>query len=179
MIALSPTPVLETERLILRAPQGGDWPHWRSFYQSDRARFVGGGTTEPKPGAYWRAFGHLTGHWVMRGFGMFVFCLKGQEDLPLGMVGPWYPDGWPERELGWTAWSQAVEGKGLVAEAARAAREHAFRDLGWTTAVSYIDSENARSIALAERLGAVRDRAAATPVFDHPCIVYRHSPEAA
>lgn len=180
MIALSPTPVLETERLILRAPQGGDWPHWRSFYQSDRARFVGGGVTEPKPGAYWRAFGHVIGHWAMRGFGMFVFCLKGQEDLPLGMVGPWYPDGWPERELGWTAWSQAVEGKGLVAEAARAAREHAFRDLGWTTAVSYIDPENARSIALAERLGAVRDRAATTPVFDHPCIVYRHpAPEAA
>jgi RimJ/RimL family protein N-acetyltransferase len=58
-------------------------------------------------------------------------------------------------------------------------RAHAFRDLGWTTAVSYIDPDNARSIALAERLGAVRDRGARQPVFDKPCLVYRHSPEAA
>lgn len=177
MITLSPTPVLETERLTLRAPVGGDWPHWRSFHHSDRARFVGGGPDQ-KPGTAWRAFGHAIGHWAMRGFGMFVFTLKG-DDTPIGMAGPWFPESWPERELGWTVWSQAAEGRGLVAEAARAARNHAFTTLGWTTAVSYIDPDNARSIALAERLGAVRDRAAARPPFDAPCLVYRHSPEAA
>lgn len=173
MIALSPTPVLETGRLILRAPHGGDWPHWQSFRASDRARFIGGGPGQ-KPGASWRAFGHVIGHWSMRGFGMFVFCLRDQPDLPLGLTGPWFPDGWPERELGWTVWSAAAEGRGYVSEAARAARAHAMGTLGWQTAVSYIDPANARSIALAERLGARLDPSAATPDFDHPCLVYRH-----
>ncbi|CAM3214767.1 GNAT family N-acetyltransferase [Paracoccus nototheniae] len=177
MIRLDPTPILTTDRLTLRAPQGGDWPHWRSFMHSDRARYIGGGR-EQKPGACWRAFGHVIGHWAMRGFGMFVFTLKG-DDTPLGLTGPWFPEGWPEHELGWSAWSEAVEGRGLVAEAAQAARHHAFTTLGWTTAVSYIDPDNARSIALAERLGCVRDRAAPHPVFDTPCRVYRHpAPEA-
>ncbi|MGZ3215780.1 GNAT family N-acetyltransferase [Paracoccus sp. T5] len=173
MITLSPTPVLETERLTLRAPQGSDWPHWRSFHGSDRARFIGGGPDLPE-GASWRAFGHVVGHWVLRGFGMFVFTIKG-DDTALGMTGPWFPEGWPEHELGWTAWSPAAEGRGLVAEAARAARDHAFTALGWTTAVSYIDSDNLRSIALAQRLGAVLDPKAQQPAsFDAPGLVYRH-----
>ncbi|WP_410217784.1 GNAT family N-acetyltransferase [Paracoccus sp. (in: a-proteobacteria)] len=175
MITLSPTPVLETERLTLRAPQGGDWPHWRSFHHSDRAVFVGGGP-DHKPGHSWRAFGHVIGHWAMRGFGMFVFTLKG-DDTPLGMSGPWFPEGWPERELGWTVWSAAAEGRGLVHEATQAARDHAFTTLGWTTAVSYIDPDNTRSVALAERLGARRDRLAAQPAWDKPCLVFRHPKE--
>ena len=162
MITLSPTPVLETERLTLRAPLGSDWPHWRSFYQSDRAQFVGGGSPEPKPGAYWRAFGHLTGHWVMRGFGMFTI-VRADTGRAIGMAGPWFPDTWPEHEIGWMLWDDAHEGQGLAAEAAAAVCDHARTHLGWKTAVSYIDLDNARSIALARRLGAVRDPDAAVP----------------
>ncbi|MFN3276110.1 MAG: GNAT family N-acetyltransferase [Paracoccus sp. (in: a-proteobacteria)] len=175
MITLTPTPVLDTDRLTLRAPQGSDWPHWRSFHQSDRARYIGGGP-DLAPGTSWRAFGHVIGHWAMRGFGMFVFTLKG-DDTPLGLTGPWFPDGWPEQELGWTVWTAGAEGRGLVSEAARAARLHAFTTLGWTTAVSYIDPGNARSIALAERLGATLDTGAAQPKWDKPCLVYRHPAE--
>ncbi|MEL7026999.1 MAG: GNAT family N-acetyltransferase, partial [Pseudomonadota bacterium] len=52
-----------------------------------------------------------------------------------------------------------------------------FTELGLSTLVSYIDPENARSIALAERLGAVRDDEAEKPE-DNP-LVYRHpTPEA-
>ena len=43
---------------------------------------------------------------------------------------------------------------GAAAEAAAAVRDHARTHLGWKTAVSYIDLDNARSIALARRLGA-------------------------
>lgn len=165
-------PALETERLSLRAPAGTDWPHWREFHLSGRARFIGGGP-QLKPSESWRAFGHVIGHWVMRGWGSFVFTLKGDE-TPLGMAGPWFPEGWPEHEIGWTAWSQDAEGKGFVCEAAKAARSYAYEVLGWDTAVSYIAPENARSIALAERLGAQRDHAAQTPDFDGPYLVYRH-----
>lgn len=172
---LAHTPVLETERLILRAPAARDWPEWDAMMQSARARFV-------RPGDYaealsWRGFGHAIGHWVLRGFGNFVVTRKG-DDTAIGAAGPWFPAGWPEREIGWSIWSAAAEGKGYAAEAARAARAYAYDTLGWDTAVSYVAPENARSIALAERLGAVRDANAATP-GDAPAIVFRHPhPEA-
>lgn len=171
---LAGTPVLTTDRLTLRAPVMADWPAWRDFVASDRSRYIGGPLDEGKA---WRAFGHIAGMWALRGYGSFAFTLKGS-DAPLGMTGPWYPADWPERELGWTLWTPEAEGKGYAREAAEAARAHAFHDLGWNTAVSYIDPDNARSIALAERLGAWRDDTAAYP-GDRPCLVYRHpTPEA-
>lgn len=166
---LAGTPVLETDRLILRAPGRQDWEAFRTFILSDRAAFVR--PADLDEGKAWRAYGHVIGHWVMRGFGSFVWCLKGS-DRPLGLCGPWFPATWPEPEIGWSVWDPAAEGRGYAAEAARAAILHAVRDLGWTTAVSYIDPDNARSIALAERLGARRDPDAAP---NGPGgLVYRH-----
>ncbi|AUH32499.1 GNAT family N-acetyltransferase [Paracoccus tegillarcae] len=174
MIGLANTPVLETERLILRAPTGDDWPAWRDFHLSDRAQYIGGGSQMTERNS-WRAFGHVIGHWVMRGFGMFVITEKGG-DAALGITGPWFPAGWPEREVGWSIWHPAGEGRGIASEAARAALDHVFNDLGWDTAVSYIDAENTRSIALAERLGARLD--ADAPSLDTGADeinhVYRH-----
>ena len=177
MISLSPTPVLTTERLTLRAPAGGDWPLWDAFFRSDRAIHVGGGPDIDER-LSWRAFGHVIGHWVMRGYGSFVFTRKG-DDTALGMSGPWFPAGWPEPEIGWTVWQADLEGKGFAYEAASGARDYAREALGWSNMVSYIDPKNARSIALAERLGAVRDDAASAPVFDTPSLIYRHPKEAA
>lgn len=175
-VMLAGTPVLETERLILRAPRQGDFEPCAEFLMSDRARFVGGPLTRPLA---WRAIGHLTGHWVHRGFGMFIFSTKEAPDVPLGMAGPWFPEGWPEHEIGWTVWSPEAEGKGYAFEAAGAARDWAIRRLGWTDMVSYIAPDNLRSIALACRLGAVLDPAARPIPGDTPCLVYRHpAPEA-
>ncbi len=174
MIALSNTPILETERLILRAPSAVDWPVWHEFYMSDRAQYVGGGTGIA-PGQSWRAFGHVIGHWVMRGYGMFVFADKATGQT-LGGAGPWFPEGWAEQEIGWTVWAPEAEGKGMAAEAATAALRYAFDDLGWDTAVSYIVPENARSIALAMRLGAQIDPDAPHPATSDGAAVqvYRH-----
>ncbi len=175
MTALAPTPTLTTARLTLRAPKAADWPFWRDFAASDRARFVGGPIDEAKA---WRAFGHVIGMWVLRGYGSFVFHETGS-DQPLGMCGPWRPADWPEAELGWTVWSASAEGRGYAFEAATAARAHAFHTLGWQTAVSYIDPDNGRSIALALRLGAIMDPDAVQPPFDHPVLVFRHLSPAA
>ena len=164
------TPVLETPRLILRAPGPADWEGFATFLASPRSCFVGGPVERTKA---WRAFGHLTGHWVLRGFGSFIITLK-ETGAAIGMTGPWFPEGWPERELGWAMWSDDHQGWGLAFEAATAARDFAFRDLGWTTAVSYINPGNTRSIALAERLGARRDTEAAIPHPEEPTLVYRH-----
>ncbi|TMV48265.1 hypothetical protein FGG78_40415 [Thioclava sp. BHET1] len=57
--ALVNTPVLETERLILRAPQATDFDAFASFMAADRSFFVRSGEID-RPKA-WRAFGHMTG----------------------------------------------------------------------------------------------------------------------
>ncbi|MEX2519467.1 MAG: GNAT family N-acetyltransferase [Paracoccaceae bacterium] len=168
-------PIIETERLVLRPPEGRDWEPWAEFMASDRAAFVGGPQDRS---AAWRAFGHIIGHGAMRGFTLFMVTRKG-DDTALGSVGPWFPEGWPEREIGWTLWSGALEGGGFAFEAASAARAWIWSDLGWGGAVSYIAKENARSIALAQRLGAELDPAADTPRGED-CHVFRHQrPEAA
>jgi len=162
-------PILETERLILRGPEPRDCAAFVDFFMSDRARYVGGPLTRGKA---WRTFALEIGHWRMRGFGMWAVTMRGSDDS-LGLVGCWFPEGWPEKEIGWIMWRDA-EGKGIAHEAALAARDHAYGVLGWPTAVSYIDQPNARSIRLAERLGAARDDAAQCPDGPEPCLVYRH-----
>lgn len=165
---LANTHVIETERLVLRAPVAGDWPQFNAMLASDRAGFIR--TAGYDLAQTWRSFGHLIGHWVLRGFGMFVWQAKG-DPTGLGMTGPWFPETWPEREIGWSVWNPQAEGKGMAFEAACAARAYAYRHLGWPTAVSYIHPDNLRSRRLAERLGAAPDRDA-TPMGD--CLVYRH-----
>ena len=172
-VLLANTPVLETDRLILRAPAHGDFEVWDVFAQSDRAKYIGGPYSEKQS---WRGFGHAIGHWIMHGWGSFVFTLKG-DDKPLGMTGPWFPKGWPEKEIGWTIWHDDLEGTGLMFEAAACARDYAFEDLGWDTAVSYVDRPNVRSANLARRLGAVEDPNAEIMELDNDdveVIVFRH-----
>jgi len=174
-VALSGIPLIETERLVLRAPGPQDWEPYAAFILSDRADFIR--PAEFDRGLAWRAFCHATGMWVVRGYGSFVIADR-VTGATLGMTGPWHPEGWPEPEIGWTIWSTEAEGKGIAAEAARAAIDFAFRDLGWPTAVSYIAPGNERSIALAKRLGAVQDTTAPRP-GDGSAMVFRHpKPEA-
>ncbi|MFQ6547270.1 GNAT family N-acetyltransferase [Aestuariibius sp. 2305UL40-4] len=161
-------PVLETERLILRRPDDRDTDAAIAFLTGERSRSVGGPLSL---GQAWRAHAKMVGHWTLRGFGLFAVTEK-ETGRTLGISGPYYPADWPEKELGWHIWDAASEGKGIAYEAALAARRWAYGDLGWPTAVSYIDPSNARSIALAERLGARLDTAAERP--DDECVVYRH-----
>lgn len=169
---LADTPVLETDRLILRAVAGQDIALGAAFLGSDRSRYMGGPYDRFEA---WVHACHQIGHWAARGFGPFAICRKGT-DAAMGEAGPFYPDAWPEPELGWSLWTPEAEGKGYAFEAAKAARRHAYGTLGWTTAVSYIDPDNTRSIALAERLGCSLDPNA--PLPDLPdwdgTLVYRH-----
>lgn len=166
-------PTLTTERLILRGPEPGDLEAFISYYSSERSQYTGGPKTRREA---WRSFAVELGHWQIHGFGMWIITRKGSDE-GLGVVGLWFPEGWPEQELGWMLWPKA-EGKGFAHEAALAARTHAYVSLGWRTAVSYIDQGNSRSIALAERLGATRDDTAEYP-GEQPCLIYRHpAPEA-
>ncbi|MBZ8118396.1 GNAT family N-acetyltransferase [Roseovarius sp. LXJ103] len=171
------TPVIETDRLTLRAFAAQDVATSQPFLTSERSKYMGGPYA---PDAAWEHACSLIGHWAVHGFGLFSFCLKGT-DTAIGDVGPFFPYGWPEHELGWGIWDAAHEGNGYAEEAAIAARAHAYGTLGWTTAVSYIDPDNAPSIALAKRLGCTLDKAAPLPQLPDwdGTLVYRHpSPEA-
>lgn len=167
------SPVIETERLILRAPHESDYPAFRAYRRSDRATRLVPVETE---GLIWTLFAAYLGHWQLRGYGRFMI-LDRTSGATIGHAGPIFPEGWQEPELTWTIFDPAFEGRGLAFEAALAARAHLYRDLGWTTVVSNIAPGNDRSITLAERLGAVLERT--DPGEVAPFHIYRHpGPEA-
>ncbi len=169
MIARPSIDRLDTARLVLRRPNGSDWPAARDFLTSTRAAGVGGPLTEAQA---WRSFAAEIGHWDIRGYGMWAVTIRG-DDRAVGLIGPWYPVDWPETEIGWMIWNDAVEGTGIASEAARAAIQHAYGALGWDTIVHYIAPDNDRSIRLAEKLGATHDVDARVPNPNKPCLVYR------
>ncbi len=165
-------PTLHTDRLTLRAPRMADVDPFTSFLQSDRAHFVGGGTHRT---AYdcTRAFGHIAGLWVLRGFGSFILTLK--DGTPIGAAGPWFPKTWPEPEFAWSLWQARHEGQGYVTEAMTTLRDWTFATTGLSTLVSYIDPENRASQKVAQRLGGVIDPNA-TPPDDDAAVIYRFHP---
>ncbi len=171
-------PTLHSQNLTLRGPQAADFEPLCAFLL-DHERAGGFGAEDDRPQA-WRWFALNIGHWALHGYGYFTIVDRATNQ-PCGLTGVWNPEGWPEPELGWGIWDAAHEGKGYAEEAAMAARAYAYGTLGWTTAVSYIDAENAPSIALAKRLGCALDPEASLPELPdwEGTLVYRHpAPEA-
>lgn len=169
MITLNNAPQLETDRLILRLPQLSDFDAFAAFMASDRAQFVGGPLPRDQS---WRGFGHMLGHWVLRGYGFFVITDK-TSGKPLGTAGLLFPEGWPEPEMGWSLWDSASEGQGIAHEAAIAVRGYAYDTLGWTTVISLIAPDNLPSAALGRRLGAAPEsqwdlRGKSVDIWRHP-----------
>lgn len=162
-------PKLETERLILRGFKESDIAAEAEFYASDRSEYVGGPMTAAQT---WRSVAGMIGHWSLRGFGFFAVELK-ETGAYCGHVGPWCPADWPEPEIGWSMMN-GFEGRGIAHEAALATRRWAYETLGWKTAISLIAAGNARSIALARKLGAVyesdfeHERYGTVPIYRHP-----------
>lgn len=162
------TPRLETKRLALRAFAPGDFEAFSGFYASEASRFVGGPEDHI---ATWRRMASYAGCWMLRGYGKFVVEEKASGHA-VGIVGPWYPEGWPEPEIGWTILPE-FEGRGYATEAAGRALLCAYDELGWTTAMSAIFPGNDRSFRLAERLGA--HHAGAVDVRPYGLLeIYRH-----
>jgi RimJ/RimL family protein N-acetyltransferase len=163
-------PVLETDRLVLRGPCADDAAAFAAFSaDAGLTRFVGGVMA---PWESWRYLCEVIGHWTMRGFGRWIAVDKAS-GAPVGLYGLHYPSEWPEPEIGWLTFP-GHQRVGHAREAAMAARRHAYDTLGWTTVISLIDPDNIASVAVAERLGAVRDhdfthpRYGAMGVWRHP-----------
>ncbi|MEL7013627.1 MAG: GNAT family N-acetyltransferase [Pseudomonadota bacterium] len=160
-------PTLTTERLTLRAPRVDEFEAYAALFTSPRARFMG----EFDRAGAWKEFASEMGLWLLYGFG--PFHMERRDDGALvGAVALLKHDFYPETELGWHLYD-GFEGHGYASESAKAALDWAFETHGFDTLVSYIDPENAGSIAVAERLGAVLDPNARK--VDPEDLVYRHS----
>jgi RimJ/RimL family protein N-acetyltransferase len=165
-------PILDTERLTLRAPNMGDFPAYADLMASPRAVHMGGPFDTR---AAWSMFCHDVALWQLFGHGGLMIDLKASGEC-VGQVGINHGPLFPEKELGWLIYD-GHEGNGYATEAAAALRDWAFETLRLSSLVSYIDETNAASIAVAERLGAVLDPAAVKQ--DPEDVVYRHLPRAA
>ena len=146
---LTGLPVLETARLILRAPQATDWPAFRDYRASARTAYTGGAK---KPHEAAEQFASFFGHWVMRGFGRLI-AQDRSSGASIGHFGPMQWDDGGEVELTWSLWTAAAEGRGLATEGATAMRDWAFATLGLQGAIAAVHRDNAASHAIARRLG--------------------------
>lgn len=153
-------PTLTTDRLTLRCPRLSDFEAYAAFRMGPRAQFVGGPNTRDDS---FTKLGEIIGHWQLRGFGRWLVADR-VTDEPLGIVGLYHPDDWPEREIAWSLFDAGL-GRGVAYEASVAARDYAYTTLGWTAAASMIVADNARSIALAKRLGATFEQTYAHPTL--------------
>jgi RimJ/RimL family protein N-acetyltransferase len=151
---------LETPRLILRPPRMEDFDAWAAFLEDEVAtKFIGG--LQPRATA-WRTFMCMCGAWTMTGIAMFSVIEKASGKW-VGRLGPWYPEGWPDPEVGWGI-AREHWGKGYASEGAAAAMDYAFDVLGWPEVIHCIDEKNLASRGVAKRLGSSYLRRVRMPV---------------
>lgn len=145
-------PVLETPRLILRVPRREDFEGWARVF-ADPVTMVHVGGVQPRFFA-WRHFLATVGSWQVQGFGVFS-VIRRADGAWIGRVGPLHPEGWPGDEIGWTLAREAW-GQGYATEAATAATDWAFEELGWSEIIHCIAPGNHASQAVAKRLGSAK-----------------------
>ncbi|MGF1554310.1 MAG: GNAT family N-acetyltransferase [Paracoccaceae bacterium] len=149
--------MLETERLLLRAPACGDFALWLRIHTEPGCAFLGG-PVEPED-AWYDFCGHVA-CWLLHGHGPFVLERKA-DGARLGFVFLGYEWSDEEAELGWFL-AHEWRRQGYAHEAAKAVRDWGHGVL--ERFVSCVESTNAPSTRLAGRLGARRDEAASARI---------------
>jgi RimJ/RimL family protein N-acetyltransferase len=142
-------PELETERLRLRAFREDDVDAFVALCADDEVMRWLGGTMDRQTA--WRHMAAITGHWELRGFGRWAVEVRDTGELA-GHVGLWFPEGWPSIEVGWTI-ARGAWGNGYAPEAAAAAVDYGWREVGLERVISLIDPANDRSQSVARKLG--------------------------
>lgn len=143
-------PALQTDRLTLRAPRESDMAALEAYGKSPRSRFTGGNFDAF--GA-WRAVMAGVGHWAFKGYGYWSVDRRADGAF-VGRAGVILAPDATEPELAYHFF-EGFEGQGYATEAVLAARDHAHNVMGLPALASFVDPENARSIALLRRVGAV------------------------
>lgn len=140
-------PVIETERLRLRAPAMADLADWTRVFL-DAFSEPGDGPDRP-----FVEFCTYTAGWMLHGHGLWTVERR-TDGARVGFVMVGLEWGDEEPELGYMTLPEHTR-LGYATEAAGAARDWALRLL--PTLVSYVDPDNAASDGVALSLGAVRD----------------------
>ena len=141
---------IETPRLLMRPPQLQDFDAWaKHVADEETTRHLGGPQLR---GAAWRSFMAMGGAWHLQGFAMFCVIEKAT-GVWVGRVGPWQPEGWPGTEVGWSIVRERWR-RGYATEAATAAIDWAFDELGWREVIHVIDPDNVASQGVARKLGS-------------------------
>jgi RimJ/RimL family protein N-acetyltransferase len=144
---------LLTERLHLRPFTGDDFEaHAAIAADPEVMRYIHAGPLT-RAEAWWNVARYM-GHWQLRGFGIWAAVERATSRV-VGHIGFLEPEGGHGFELGW-ALAREAWGKGFASEGVRAALAHGFGALDRDRVVCVIREENARSIRLAEKLGARR-----------------------
>ena len=140
-------PILTTGRLTLRGWREEDLaPYAAMTADPEVMRFMGGPLDRMDT---WRQMAVFAGHWVLRGYGLWVVERDGEL---IGRVGLLRHEGWPGLEVGWLL-ARAAWGQGYATEAAQASMEYTWRELGAAELISLIAPDNHASARVAERLG--------------------------
>lgn len=144
-------PTLMSDALMLRAPKVEDFPLYAEVLCSERGQYMGGPLSRENA---WADFVQLASNWMLHGHGGWTIeDVDNGEALGFVMLG--LEPGDAQIELGFLV-AEDSEGLGIAHEAAQMARAFAFETLQLKELASYIHKDNARSIALAERLGGAR-----------------------
>ncbi len=162
-------PVIETERLILRAPMIEDYQVFAKTVLGPNGQYF----SEPKDGEEaWEVFIQIVGVWFLRGHGAWTITDR-ETGEALGFVLIGAEPGDQEHELGYIL-IEAAQGKGIGAEATSTVRDLALGEFALPSLVSYVHKKNRASRALAERIGGQRDADAEAALGETDACVYRH-----
>lgn len=162
---MTTAPVITGDSLRLRPHAMGDLEAFWTFFQTPRAQFVDGPDNKTH---LWYGIASEVGSWELMGMGGWAIEVNGKI---AGQVALTQPPHFAEPELGYILFD-GFEGRGIAFEAAALALTYTREQINPASLVSYIHRDNARSIALAKRLGATHDPAA--KAHDAEDVVYRY-----
>lgn len=167
--------MIETERLILRKidPERDFEAIARAMANESTVRYLGMKPMNRQEA--WRSMASIMGHWEIRGYGFFSLESKATGEW-VGRVGPWYPEGWPAPEIGWTISPDHLR-KGYATEAALASLDFAYKVLGWESVIHVILPGNVGSIGVAEKIGSrfLKTQEGIPGILDEEVLIYGQS----
>ena len=147
-------PTLRTRRLVLRGMRADDLEPFAAMNANPEVmRYLGSGRPQTAEET-WDLMARMLGQWGLRGYGFFAV-----EDAAsgrfIGRSGILHTLAWPEPELAYGL-DRPFWGQGLATESAVAIRDWAFSEVGLPLLASFVRPDNAGSIGVLRKLGAVR-----------------------
>jgi ribosomal-protein-alanine N-acetyltransferase len=163
-------PTLRTERLQLVALEARHFEAFAELHSDpETVKYIGDGMPLDRVAA-WLHLAMLLGHWDLRGYGVWAVEDAATGEL-IGRAGLLHPEGWPDAELNWII-KPSLRGRGFATEAAQAALDFAFDQLGFDRVISLVRPDNPASGQVAAKLGGSLDET--IEFMNSPMHVFRY-----